>query len=283
MKAPLLLRIAHRDRCFNAPPTSTGFWISPHPPWAIRRESGYPQPTCRGGWRVRRAPCLFDATAAARLNTREPRFADAATRDGSPARRRRRSRPPGRPAHGRRLDFMHSLGTWMVPEILRTARATRPDAPITLHQGGAGAGGPCAFRATPPSPSSARSRSNPRRRSADLDSPGRLGPGHRSSGRSSPRRLHGPAAAASRRGRPVHRMRPGPGSRLLHRRSDRRRDCLQPRLARSPWGRPPSRAWSPSTRASASRAAAGKKIRSCRCVGAGCVRSAPTRIFPDSA
>lgn len=34
-----------------------------------------------------------------------------------------------------RLDFMHSLGTWMVPEILRTARATRPDAPITLHQG----------------------------------------------------------------------------------------------------------------------------------------------------
>lgn len=34
-----------------------------------------------------------------------------------------------------RLDFMHSLGTWMVPEILRTARATRPDGPITLHQG----------------------------------------------------------------------------------------------------------------------------------------------------
>lgn len=34
-----------------------------------------------------------------------------------------------------RLDFMHSLGTWMVPELLRTFRADHPRVEFELHQG----------------------------------------------------------------------------------------------------------------------------------------------------
>ncbi|MBX8996917.1 LysR family transcriptional regulator [Corynebacterium testudinoris] len=42
------------------------------------------------------------------------------------------------PAHGTvRLDFMHSLGTWMVPDLLRDYRALYPHVDIRLHQGAA--------------------------------------------------------------------------------------------------------------------------------------------------
>lgn len=34
-----------------------------------------------------------------------------------------------------RLDFMHSLGTWMVPDLLREYRADHPDVEFILHQG----------------------------------------------------------------------------------------------------------------------------------------------------
>ncbi|MCZ9299226.1 LysR family transcriptional regulator [Corynebacterium hesseae] len=36
-----------------------------------------------------------------------------------------------------RLDFMHSLGTWMVPELLKAYRAQHPHVDIRLHQGAA--------------------------------------------------------------------------------------------------------------------------------------------------
>ncbi|RNE50019.1 LysR substrate-binding domain-containing protein [Corynebacterium alimapuense] len=36
-----------------------------------------------------------------------------------------------------RLDFMHSLGTWMVPDILRDYRSLYPAVDIRLHQGAA--------------------------------------------------------------------------------------------------------------------------------------------------
>lgn len=36
-----------------------------------------------------------------------------------------------------RLDFMHSLGTWMVPDLLRGYRAHHPHVDIRLHQGAA--------------------------------------------------------------------------------------------------------------------------------------------------
>ncbi|STD00557.1 LysR family transcriptional regulator [Corynebacterium renale] len=36
-----------------------------------------------------------------------------------------------------RLDFMHSLGTWMVPDILREYRRQHPDVHFELHQGAA--------------------------------------------------------------------------------------------------------------------------------------------------
>lgn len=36
-----------------------------------------------------------------------------------------------------RLDFMHSLGTWMVPDLLRTYRARYPHVEFQLHQGAA--------------------------------------------------------------------------------------------------------------------------------------------------
>lgn len=36
-----------------------------------------------------------------------------------------------------RLDFMHSLGTWMVPELLKAYRAEHPHVDIRLHQGAA--------------------------------------------------------------------------------------------------------------------------------------------------
>lgn len=36
-----------------------------------------------------------------------------------------------------RLDFMHSLGTWMVPDLLRGYRAEHPHVDIQLHQGAA--------------------------------------------------------------------------------------------------------------------------------------------------
>ncbi|QPK79041.1 LysR family transcriptional regulator [Corynebacterium lizhenjunii] len=36
-----------------------------------------------------------------------------------------------------RLDFMHSLGTWLVPELLRTYRAQHPQVEFVLHQGAA--------------------------------------------------------------------------------------------------------------------------------------------------
>ncbi|GAB3594997.1 HTH-type transcriptional regulator GltC [Corynebacterium faecale] len=36
-----------------------------------------------------------------------------------------------------RLDFMHSLGTWMVPELIRTFRADHPRVEFELHQGSA--------------------------------------------------------------------------------------------------------------------------------------------------
>lgn len=36
-----------------------------------------------------------------------------------------------------RLDFMHSLGTWMVPELLKAYRAEYPHVDIRLHQGAA--------------------------------------------------------------------------------------------------------------------------------------------------
>lgn len=40
------------------------------------------------------------------------------------------------PEHGTvRLDFMHSLGTWLVPELLRSYRAAHPDVNFVLHQG----------------------------------------------------------------------------------------------------------------------------------------------------
>lgn len=42
------------------------------------------------------------------------------------------------PQHGTvRLDFMHSLGTWMVPDLLRDYRALHPHVQIELHQGAA--------------------------------------------------------------------------------------------------------------------------------------------------
>ncbi|AIG64836.1 LysR family transcriptional regulator [Corynebacterium atypicum] len=36
-----------------------------------------------------------------------------------------------------RLDFMHSLGTWLVPELLRTYRARHPRVEVVLHQAAA--------------------------------------------------------------------------------------------------------------------------------------------------
>lgn len=36
-----------------------------------------------------------------------------------------------------RLDFMHSLGTWMVPELIRTFRTDHPRVEFQLHQGAA--------------------------------------------------------------------------------------------------------------------------------------------------
>lgn len=36
-----------------------------------------------------------------------------------------------------RLDFMHSLGTWMVPELIRTFRTDHPRVEFELHQGSA--------------------------------------------------------------------------------------------------------------------------------------------------
>lgn len=36
-----------------------------------------------------------------------------------------------------RLDFMHSLGTWMVPELLKAYRTEHPHVDIRLHQGAA--------------------------------------------------------------------------------------------------------------------------------------------------
>ncbi|MDO5512323.1 LysR family transcriptional regulator [Corynebacterium sp.] len=36
-----------------------------------------------------------------------------------------------------RLDFMHSLGTWMVPDLLRNYRAVHPGVEFQLHQGSA--------------------------------------------------------------------------------------------------------------------------------------------------
>ena len=36
-----------------------------------------------------------------------------------------------------RLDFMHSLGTWMVPELIRTFRVDHPRVEFQLHQGSA--------------------------------------------------------------------------------------------------------------------------------------------------
>lgn len=36
-----------------------------------------------------------------------------------------------------RLDFMHSLGTWMVPDLLRDYRALHPAVDVQLHQGAA--------------------------------------------------------------------------------------------------------------------------------------------------
>ncbi len=36
-----------------------------------------------------------------------------------------------------RLDFMHSLGTWMVPELIRTFRQDHPRVEFQLHQGAA--------------------------------------------------------------------------------------------------------------------------------------------------
>lgn len=42
------------------------------------------------------------------------------------------------PEHGTvRLDFMHSLGTWMVPDFLRAYRAKHPHVDFQLHQGAA--------------------------------------------------------------------------------------------------------------------------------------------------
>lgn len=73
------------------------------------------------------------------LNPRGRAFADAAheataaLRAGA-AEVARLADPGTGPVH---LDFMHSLGTWMVPDILRAARATRPGAAIHLHQGAA--------------------------------------------------------------------------------------------------------------------------------------------------
>lgn len=36
-----------------------------------------------------------------------------------------------------RLDFMHSLGTWMVPDLVKAYRAQHPHVDIRLHQGAA--------------------------------------------------------------------------------------------------------------------------------------------------
>lgn len=42
------------------------------------------------------------------------------------------------PEHGTvRLDFMHSLGTWLMPDLLRVYRAEHPDVEFRLHQGAA--------------------------------------------------------------------------------------------------------------------------------------------------
>lgn len=42
------------------------------------------------------------------------------------------------PDHGTvRLDFMHSLGTWLVPDLLRDYRALHPGVDFRLHQGAA--------------------------------------------------------------------------------------------------------------------------------------------------
>lgn len=104
---------------------------------------GIPQPTLS-----RRLARLEDALGAQlfdrggrglELNARGRAFATAADtavaalRDGA-AEVARLVDPGAGPV---RLDFMHSLGTWMVPDILRTARAARPAAVIHLHQGAA--------------------------------------------------------------------------------------------------------------------------------------------------
>ncbi|AKE40118.1 transcription regulator [Corynebacterium camporealensis] len=40
------------------------------------------------------------------------------------------------PEHGTvRLDFMHSLGTWLVPDLIKSYRAQHPQVDIRLHQG----------------------------------------------------------------------------------------------------------------------------------------------------
>ncbi|WP_448851252.1 LysR family transcriptional regulator [Corynebacterium sp. 335C] len=102
---------------------------------------GIPQPTLSrrlSALERRLGARLFDRSGRGlALNDRGRIFADAAGRAmrelaAAEAEIARLTDPRRGPV---RLDFMHSLGTWMVPDILRGANRARPDSPIELHQG----------------------------------------------------------------------------------------------------------------------------------------------------
>lgn len=102
---------------------------------------GIPQPTLSRRLSVledRLGAPLFDRSGRGlTLNDRGRIYAEAAERamrelTAAEAEIARLTDPRRGPV---RLDFMHSLGTWMVPDILRDANRARPDSPIELHQG----------------------------------------------------------------------------------------------------------------------------------------------------
>lgn len=102
---------------------------------------GIPQPTLSrrlAALEERLGSALFDRSGRGlALNDRGRIFAGAARAAtaelaGAAAEIARLMDPQRGPV---RLDFMHSLGTWMVPDLLREANRRRPSGPIKLHQG----------------------------------------------------------------------------------------------------------------------------------------------------